>query len=273
MLPCDEVRELAEEYVHDTLSEARRREVASHLRVCEPCHRLMDEARLARLVLEEAGPPPAPPRLAERIKHAALMRQRHRPRPLHQRALGSPAFLATCASLLCGAIICLLAIMKVAAVQPWPEAPPLVSTVVRMKLPARDVEPLALRGAAPVLRAGEAVRSHRHPVSSLLTVPTRLPYRPAPPRAEALIAAGPQRPLTAFIRSTPSLSLIPTLPEAMLAPASARISQPENVRPAPQLESLVIHALLAPLDDQPGRLETTDLASPQSLHGDFTSTH
>ena len=273
MLPCDEVQELAEEYVSDTLDPERYRQVAAHLRVCEPCHRLMDEARLARRVLEETGLPPPPPSLAESIKHAAHMRLRHRPRPLHERALGSPAFLAICASLACGAVICLLAILKVGSVQPWPETPPpQVSVVARMVLPTRDGV-LTARPVTVAATAREDTRAHHHVSPSLAAVPARAPSVSSPARITTVaVTVWPQRALTPFVHSAPSLSLTPTLPEAALVPAAARISVPESVRPLPRTEPTALRSLLGGPETETDRLDLSDIAAPQPPRADFTGT-
>ena len=98
MLPCEEVRNLIEDHLAEKLDEERRQAVARHLRVCASCHRAVEEARLASLVLREMAVPPPPPHLASAIKSAARARLFARPRPIHERALGSPAFMATCAA-------------------------------------------------------------------------------------------------------------------------------------------------------------------------------
>ncbi|MEI6503752.1 MAG: zf-HC2 domain-containing protein, partial [Armatimonadota bacterium] len=118
MMPCEDVRNLIEAHLDETLDEPTRHAVTTHLKTCPSCHRAVEEARLAAMVLHGTAPLPSPPDLASRIKAAARTRLCHRPRPLHERALGSPAFMATCASLLCGAIICLAAILRVGAVPP-----------------------------------------------------------------------------------------------------------------------------------------------------------
>jgi hypothetical protein len=273
MLPCEEIQELAEEYLNDTLEAERCHAVSTHLQVCAPCHRFVDEARLARRVLEETGAPPPPPRLADRIKHAGLMRLRHRPRPLHERALGSPAFLAVCASLLCGAIICLMAIMKVAAVDPWPEpSPPRVSVVARMVLPVREPGLSVQRAIATLEPPREATRPRLRAARALATVAA--PVRPAAAHARMrpVAASGPRRALTPFVHAAPTLSLTPTLPEVMIVPASARISLPEGGTPALHAEPAPVHSLTGTRDAEAPRLEFSDLAAPQPPRADFTTT-
>lgn len=145
MIPCEDVRNLIEDYLGGTLEEERRQAVVRHLKTCPGCHRAMQEARLAAMVLHEAAQLPAPPDLAGNIKAAARTRLFYRPRPLHERALGSPAFMATCASLLCGAIICLVAIIRVGSVPVDPNpvrvaaaTPVEVHSLVRMERPETE---------------------------------------------------------------------------------------------------------------------------------------
>ncbi|MCE5239495.1 zf-HC2 domain-containing protein [bacterium] len=236
MLPCEEVRKLAEEYVSETLEAPQRAEVARHLRVCQSCHRMMEEARLARRVLDEASAPPPPPKLAERIKAAGRLRLNHRPRPLHERALGSPAFLATCASLLCGAIICLVAIAKVAYVQPGAEPPaPTVTVVESFRLPAREVPRVAVRNAIR-----PSVRTARGPVErrrsfSLVSVPYRQAVRTRPvgtmPASTRVSRAS-----MATVKPTPAMSLSPHLPAPTVTLAGVRISRPDAVTGTPGAE-------------------------------------
>lgn len=140
MMPCEDVRNLIEEHLADTLDDERRQEVVRHLQTCPACHRALEEARLAAMVLREASTLPPPAGLAESIKAAARTRLFYRPRPFHERAFGSPAFMATCASLLCGAIICLAAILRVGSVPSDPDpvsvaaaAPVEVHSLVRVE--------------------------------------------------------------------------------------------------------------------------------------------
>jgi len=230
MLPCEEVRQLAEEYVSETLEPSRQAEVARHLLVCPSCHRGVEEARLARRVLQDAGAPPPPPRLADRIKAAACIRLSYRPRPLHERALGSPAFLATCASLLCGAIICLLAILQVAYVQPWPQEPPDVTVVETYRLPSRDVTPLAATTVATVVApARDHVAPQPRPVLAAAPALARAlvpAAAPAPPPRPAPAPGRPTRALMAVVRPTPTMGDAPHLPTSTVTLAGVRISRP-----------------------------------------------
>jgi hypothetical protein len=268
MLPCEEVRKLAEEYVSETLEPSRWAQVARHLQVCQECHQAVEEARLARRVLHDTQAPPPPPRLAHRIKLAACTRLSHRPRPLHERALGSPAFLATCASLLCGFVICLVAILKVAYVQPWPSvAPPDVSVVETYRLPAREVAPLAapLRLATPTetRRAPAALTARRSaplaaaPVSRALATPAR----PAP---HAVAAPRPARGFMATAHAAPAMGVAAHLPSAIVSPAGVRISRPDSV-----LDALGVETVASPRPDRDD-LEY-GAVSPDGGRGDFTS--
>ena len=136
MLPCEDVRKLIADHLAGTLDHQARRELTDHLKVCQSCHRAVEEARLADLVLRNAAKLPPPSDLAANIKSAVRARLFQRSRPLHERALGSPAFMATCASLLCGAIICLIAIWRVGNVGPVDNAPAAVTQVATPTLTA-----------------------------------------------------------------------------------------------------------------------------------------
>jgi len=263
MLPCEEVRKLAEEYVSETLEAPERAEVARHLRVCQSCHRMMEEARLARRVLEEAGAPPPPPKLAERIKAAGRLRLNHRPRPLHERALGSPAFLATCASLLCGAIICLLAIAKVAYVQPGAEPPaPTVTVVEAFRLPAREVPKVGARNVA-----APSVRTTRDPVArrrslSLVSAPYRQAVRTRPAGTRPA-STRVSRASMATVKPTPAMSLSPHLPAPTVTLAGVRISRPDAIGDAPGAEPAG--------RERDERLELAPAALDAPARGAFTS--
>lgn len=232
MLPCEDVRQLAEEYVDESLEPSQQAEVARHLHVCPSCHRVVEETRLARRVLHDADAPPPPPRLADRIKAAAVTRLSYRPRPLHERALGSPAFLATLASVLCGAVICLMAILRVAYIQPWPPAPPDVTVVETFRLPARDRAPLPVTTVAVIsgpARPRAAARHHHSLVQ--VTTPARVArvVTPPPPPAPA---PRPSRALMAVVRPSPTMGETPHLPTSTVTLAGVRISQPGSLTAA-----------------------------------------
>ena len=271
MLPCDEVRELAEEYISETLPPARHAEVARHLHVCPSCHRAIEEARLARRVLQDAGAPPPPPRLADRIKMAACTRLSRRPRSLSERALGSPAFLATCASLLCGAVICLLAILKVAYVQPWPPpSPPVVTVVETYRLPARDVAVLAAPGVlvTPAVAPARAASHGRHSLAAVSLGRRSVASRPPAPVSRP--PARPTRAAMATARPAPAVSAAPHLPAPTVTLAGVRISRPDALPGRVEVEPASLARPAAHGRD--GRLE---LAPPVAADGpardDFTS--
>jgi hypothetical protein len=272
MLPCEEVRQYLDKYAADTLDEGKRRAVSVHLRDCAPCRHDLEEARLVALVLREARTPPPPPGLASQIKSAALTRLRHRPPPIHQRALGSPAFLATCASLLSGAIICLMAILHVNAVQPPPDAdrPAVVITheagghtrIVHQ--PPAALGPLPTRAATETApsRGREAVRAEAETAAA----PAERHGDPPKNRGSAAALAYTARANDAH-SAAPAVRMVSetALPPAGLALASQRTSLPsadgrapaslvEAIRPTPAIEEI------APAEPQ--RVTTEPLAGP-----------
>lgn len=177
MMPCEDVRNLIEAHLTETLDEPTRQAMIRHLQTCPDCHRAVEEARLAAMVLKQAAPLPLPPPdLAQRIKAAAHTRLFYRKRPLHERALGSPGFLATCASLLCGALICLSAILKVGDVPPESAPPQVVAAPVQvhsliavetsnpaMEMHARMAATPPAPRLAEIRREGTAPRPHPRP--------------------------------------------------------------------------------------------------------------
>ena len=159
MMPCEDVRNLIEAHLDETLDEPTRHAVTTHLKTCPSCHRAVEEARLAGMVLRGAAYLPPPPDLASKIKAAARTRLFHRPRPLHERALGSPAFLATCASLLCGAIICLMAILRVGSVPAETAPVQLVAAPVELHSLV-TVEPVDMEQPLQTALAASSARRH-----------------------------------------------------------------------------------------------------------------
>ncbi len=141
-MSCHEVQKWLEEYVNGTLPVSCCVFVEQHLRQCPSCRQLVLEMRLLKSVLQKTSSPLPPPCLAEKIKKAAQTRLALKNRPLSEKALGSPAFLATCVSLLCGAMICLLVIWRMSFASNIPEMWPApdVEVVAAYRLRARFTE-------------------------------------------------------------------------------------------------------------------------------------
>lgn len=140
---CDEYGQLLDRYAAADLTPAEHEDVEAHVRRCPSCRARLAEVRLAAKLLRQVDAPRPPVDLVAGINSAAQTYLRYRQRPLHQKALGSPAFFATCASLLCGAVFCFLAIMKVYSVPPpelLPPPPQIVAGHLR-PAPARPVPP------------------------------------------------------------------------------------------------------------------------------------
>ena len=270
MLPCEDVQKLIEDHVAGTLDEERRREVVAHLKTCRHCHQAVEAARLAKMVLSEVNTPAPPPNLASEIKNAVQLRLQYRPRPLHQRALGSPAFMATCASLLCGAIICLVAIMRVGAAGNTDEPVAAVVASAPVERVARHSDVLA----RPLERALRPRESH---VARAL--PKEVRQRPvrvsAASRATAVTRSvvavqRKQLPMMATAASTasPVASGLSVLPDARVRPAVQRISMPASaidpIRPAATVGPTAMN-----LDD----VRLMDLTSPQpGIRAEFIRT-
>lgn len=270
MLPCEDVQRLIEDHVVGTLDDERRREVVAHLKTCAHCHQAVDAARLAKMVLGEVNTPSPPPTLAAEIKNAVQLRLQYRPRPLHERALGSPAFMATCASLLCGAIICLVAILRVGAAGSIDEPATVVVAEAPTEraarhsdLPARPLERTIHPRAVPVTRI--VARELRQRPVHVATVPrartvTRSLITVRRGRSPAMA--------TAVSKGSPASSVVAVLPDARVLPAVQRISMPASavdpIRPAATVEPTAMH-----LDD----VRLMDLTAPQpGIRAEFIRT-
>jgi hypothetical protein len=235
MLSCDETRSLLEDYLDRVLGEEAQGGVEEHLTCCPRCQRCLEEARFARLVLRNATTIAPPADLAAQIKSAATLHLNHPRRPL-KCALGSPAFLATCASLACGALMCLVAILHLSAVQPEASvATPALVAVGGGAAPARMVlvQPTA---PEPTLRASrrETVAVRARPSGAR---PARLAKSPAP----VVTAPASRRPAGSVLEVSPSQALplpvmlrAPATPEMVLTMGRQRISLP-GPTPAPSL--------------------------------------
>lgn len=272
MMLCEEVRKLAEEYVAGSLDEVRRQAVARHLRSCPECHRAVEEARLAGLVLRKASRLPAPPQaLAANIKSAIRTRMVHKPRPIHERALGSPAFMATCASLVCGAIICLAAIWRVAAVpaggapvtdvvaQAAPVTVQSLVTVQPRPAPVRAVPAVRLVGAAgPRPAPARAVATHRRTVRAVAAADWRPPPRPG---TAARVAVRPREARAArgglmTVRPATHELTDEFVPVSFRRPLVQRTSLPGSLERVPAALTEPVHPPAGHVDDLPAALDT-----------------
>lgn len=106
---CHTARRLICRSLNGGLNERQRRALASHVRSCERCGALLTEREAVHDLLRSAGleDVDVPAGLPGRIKHAVCRAQEDAqigltPRPP---AVGSPAFVATCASLFIGAVM------------------------------------------------------------------------------------------------------------------------------------------------------------------------
>lgn len=258
MLPCNEVRQLAEEYVRGALDPQRQAAVARHLRVCQPCHRAVEEARLACHILNQTQTPAPPPNLSARIKSAATMQLTWQSRPLHERALGSPAFLATCASLLCGAVICLMAIMRVATVQPLPSPQVQVAVVETIRLPARQQGRHEATDEAPRAVARLAARRVQ-PARTAVLARAASRFAPPDPRPVAPALARPVRAQALAASDIPAVSLVAAVPASAPSIAGARVSAPEALQTVAATPGPLVSPLIA---DDGYHVSLSDLSRP-----------
>lgn len=199
-MTCEEARHLtARQVAGESIGSCQAECVRRHLETCEPC-RLHLEELLAARVLQEAESPQPPHDLADSISRAARTYMRYQRRPMHQKALGSPAFFATCASLLCGAIICLLASLRVAAV---PEAN---TGVVPTTVVSRDSSGGSGATASPA-QTTTALLTYRRATGYLTEF---LMCLPGGERPASLVAFYPRRPVLVNLRSRGPARLQPT---------------------------------------------------------------
>lgn len=107
-MKCRVVRRYIGDYLDGALTATRRDAVREHISCCPHCRALLDEARRIRDVLHGSALDITPPAgLADRIKLRAAQVQEEaqiRARP-SSAAIGSPAFVATCASVFMGAVM------------------------------------------------------------------------------------------------------------------------------------------------------------------------
>jgi hypothetical protein len=232
MLPCEDLHKLIEEHLAGTLDEERRQAVANHLRVCSDCHRAVEEARLASLILREANTPPPPPDLASNIKSAARTRLAYRQRPLHKRALGSPVFMATCASLLCGALLCLVAIVRVGSVSPAGSvlptlaAPPVVVHSLVTVKPSRPV--VAQTSVRANSQVSEAPSLSQAPRVAAASRPARALQPPAR-AASAAVARSSRHNVRSMVKVASHARDEIMVPVSYLTPSRQRVSLPGAV--------------------------------------------
>lgn len=199
-MTCQEARRLAERQVAGEPGDGCEAEdLHGHLEACEACRAHLEQLLAAR-VLRETETPRPPEDLADSISSAALTYIRYQNRPMHQKALGSPAFFATCASLLCGAVICLLASMRVAAVPAEQEQ------VTAPAALAAHQAPGSWDASAAALGWEMAVAVFTRATERLGSFLAGLPGGERPP---SLVALYPRGPVLVSLRSTGPARLRP----------------------------------------------------------------
>ena len=289
-MSCDEVRRRIPDHVVGALDAEERQALTAHVKGCPGCKRELDEARVTAMLLRESRAPRPPQDLAANIKAAALAHLYSRPKPMAERALGSPAFLATCASLLSAAALCLVAFAHLGAVQPTPDvaepavvvssrgpnhthlvvrptaAAHLKPKVVARRLPEEAAARPALAGRRPANNGGTMLAQPRAPQKR----PTNMAAAQPPaekPRTTSLAQEATSRAPTGSW-NTVRVTARTAQPHAAITPAPQRISMPSLLnKPAASLvgvrgsEKPVVHEL-GP--GEPGSLETQPIAAPET---------
>jgi anti-sigma factor RsiW len=186
---CEEYSQLLDQYATGDLPPVEHEAVEAHVLACPACRARVAEVRLAAKLLRQVATPRPPVNLVAGINSAAQTYLLYRRRPLHQKALGSPAFFATCASLMCGAVFCFLAIMKVYSVPP-PELLPAPPTIVAGHIrpaPTRPVPPPRIApGPAVLAWVAERLSPDGPPPSLVCAYKPTVRTRALPGRAREL---------------------------------------------------------------------------------------
>lgn len=189
-MKCRVVRRLIGDYLDGGLSATQHEALRSHISCCPHCRALLDESRRIRELLSSSIPEICPPAgLAERIKQQVRLAQEEaqiKARPSAQ-AIGSPAFVATCASLFMGALMCYVVITQV-YMTGLGRGLELGAPVVVAAAPSDDVaqDPPAGSRTAPARVAEVAVTPVVRPVSLSIPQASKPPIR-------LVASAAPQR--------------------------------------------------------------------------------
>jgi hypothetical protein len=187
-LSCRKASQLVHLHVSNALSAREADELKTHIERCQPCQRALEEAQFIAECLRSAAPtPPAPVGLAASIKARARMEEAHRrANAVPARAIGSPAFLAVCSSLLVGAVITFVTLTQVVIPSyvvddDQPAAPPAASLAAAVT-----------DGTIPLPVVRPSLRTVRT-ISVATSQSTRLRVRDIPPHfvtsAPALVTA------------------------------------------------------------------------------------
>jgi len=114
---CRVAQQLINDYLDDVLDDGVREAFARHVEECPYCRSLLEETQLAREALRgvASGDVDVPSDLRARIVSAVREAEQERAMTTGSGppALGSPAFIATCASLLVGAVMCYVVTTRV----------------------------------------------------------------------------------------------------------------------------------------------------------------
>lgn len=123
-MTCRAARLKMGHYLDGELNTAESRALAAHLVSCSGCREILEEIRLAREALRRSAQSaiPVPPDLCSRIKGALLVAEEERRivESANTPAIGSPAFIGTCASLFIGALMFYLAATQIIGRGPEP---------------------------------------------------------------------------------------------------------------------------------------------------------
>ncbi len=241
-MKCRVVRRSIGDYLDGTLSAVRHEAVREHLSSCPHCRALLDETRRIRDILYSSGYDVTPPAgLADRIKLRAAQVQEEaqiHARPSSSAAVGSPAFVATCASIFMGAVMFYVVIAQfyvgdpdgslgvggAALIADAPaDAPALAPATTVPKAHVAPVMPAMVASAEPgpsrsahstramaALPADAGARRDRRPPEISRSQPAVAPAAPAPQPERSVAApvapAAPVRLASAAVHSTPKAS-------------------------------------------------------------------
>ena len=200
-MTCRTAGQLVYRFLDGSLSRSRRERFLAHIAECEDCAMVLRELEEVLTVLRGAASdePSVPSELPSRIKRAVI--EAHgdacvsaaAPRP----ALGSPAFVATCASLFIAAVMTYVVMTQIymrgldARVETTQAIS--VTTATDDALAGKPAGGQRSTGTAEAAPAGEAAVTTQPHAPTLQATPTRRPADAAHPTRKTSPTDGPAR--------------------------------------------------------------------------------